>query len=493
MQRWLQRILIAGGLILALVLFGVVPIILNPLRDTIKQLSSEALGVEIVIEGRLLVHLGLTPRVSGTYIQLRQPTADGGQILSVRELQITPKVFDLFAGKLHFINIEVSGVELDYCAPLPKTESPQGDGDAIPSLAFDSITLDALRADCDGAGTAIELESLRANLPEVGDGKLSASGKVADLPVELLLAAPNLNEVLSDMSAIPVDLRATAATTAVEISATLLDVETAPRIDANLSISSDDDKWLGALAGPDMPDMGRLDGSLQAVASADAIEVNDLSVELGNIPGLEQPLTIGDGTITYEFELNQAKLRDARVLAVGNTAHINATLNMEADCPALDAVATIDKLQLPPILDLARRADVDVPDFVADLQRLEVDVQSCGKEFGEHLHTFIVNVGLSNLRNLALDDERIPASIETLSIRSGWNAASNLELSGTLFDEPLTALASAGSAKQLLSGIAAPVNVKLNGAGTNVSLRGRSVVFNSGHIFLYKVLLGLGF
>lgn len=483
MRSWLQSLLLAGTLVLVLVVLGVVPVNLSVLRDTIRQISYETLGVEISIEGGLLVRLGLTPQISGGDISIGLPATDGEpKLLRIRKLAITPRVRDMINGKLHFSSIDIAGVDLDFCAPLPDFEandSPQG---PMPSLAFDEITLDTLRAACkesvDGGALSVTVKELNAELPATGSSRLSAAGLVtglpAELPARLQASTDNINAILAGPVAIPIQLSGELASVLVNFDGMLRNIDTEPTISAALELSSADERWLASLARTNMPALGTLAAGFRLEASAIAIDITELQAEVGNVPGLEQPLAIRNTTLSLDIDTGLLELSRSSLDIVDNTIDLTAQLDTGADCPALEVTAEVAPLDIAPIWQLARRASDDLPSLEGRADAVDLNLRSCGTALAEHLRSLDMRSELRGAGNISVAGSLLPLSIGSLRLQSGWNEPTLLEFDGRLINEPANALITAGTAQALITGQTATLDARLVGAGADISLSGHT-------------------
>ena len=481
MWKWLKRLLAGGGVLILVVLMGFIPISLAPLRDTIRDLSYAALGVEIDIAGSLYVRLGLSPSISGADISVGVPEADSkhtpAPLVSVSLLQVSPGLFDILRGDIYFKEIEIDGVDVDYCASLPVSKADTDETAELPSLAFDYIGVTDIRAFCGDANTAdaqsFDISKIQAELPVKGAVLISAEAQLADLPVKALIESGNLNELLRDLSDIPLQITADLATLSLNLNAQLQSLESDPRVTGQLTINADDPDWLAGFGGAGMPELGALTGGLLISAGMSEIELSQLALRIANAPVLESEVALVEGVITADLDSGVIKLIDAQLQAVGSELRLNARLEAKATCPKFVISSAATDIDLQAVGEIIQQQVPEAPELGGVIGALNLQAESCGQDLEEHIRSMLVHTRLANV-GLAVNRERLPVVATSLTLDTGWAAPVQMEFTGEVLGELTTAAVSGGTVESLISGAAAPLNAQLLGAGAEMRFNGRT-------------------
>ena len=480
MWKWLKRLLFALGLLVTLVLMGFIPVSLMPLRGAISDISYAAMGVELEIAGGLSVRLGLSPSLKGSGISVGLPGTKNigvpAAIISVGRLHVVPKLIDIIRGDLYFAAIEITDVDVDYCAPLPVSEADAGDSTDIPALAVDYIAITDTRIFCSSAierkSQQFNIAAVKAQLPAQGALLVSVEGKLAALPVKARIESDNLDDLLAELSDMPLHITADLATLNLDLDARLQLLATGPRLTGQLVFQSDDPQWLTALAGASLPQLGALTGSLQMSADSKSIELSELAFLVANVPVLDSAVSLTDGTLSVDIDDGAISLTEVQLQLAGNELQLDAQLDTAAVCPKLDLVASAIDIEIQPLGEVIQRQVTDAPDFGGVIGGIKLESESCGPDLAAHIKSLTTLAQVNDVA-LLMNGRHLPVAATSFALDAGWAKPVLFEFAGTVLREPAAISVEGGTLNSLLSGAAVPLAARLTAAGADIRFDGR--------------------
>lgn len=466
MARNVRRVkvfLVVAALLSAPWLTGAVPISLAFLKDTVKEITFAAFGVKVDIQGSLRLRLGWHPSLSATNVTAAVPGDAGTPLVQVDNLSVSPRVFDLLRKRLHFREIESTGVAVNYCAALPARKdaaAEQPSNPALRSLGADSLRLQDVVISCSTlAGEPIRLNELTAKLP-AGEGMTVALDVQAmNLPVKLLIETGSLNVLLSDPQTFTFSVEARLASARAEMNGELSSPLSTPGLQARVKVEATDTAWLAELSGARVPEMGAL--------------------------ALEAALDISPSQAT----LSQARGR------IGVTEFaLEASAHISGERPRLQLEGDIEQLDLSPFVvgaaqsqprkspEPATRAasDKNLHETVGLLQSFDVHTRL---RVGRLLNSPIAaeNIVLrATLENglLLIDDGHASLAGNTINASARLNTTADcprLDVTASLSGAGLQALAGLFATDLPLTGSVRKLELNTGSCGTNLQAHKRSL------------------
>jgi hypothetical protein len=510
-----KRKLLAIVLVITLVIagfgLGVLPINLFLLKDTIAETARDQLGVEIDIEGPLILRLGLNPTLSARAIRLG---VSGQPLAQISSLKVKSRIGSILKGEADLRSLTANGIsleqdtvgeigillkdlDLNVSAPLghPLTAEVSGllgknevtlsvtgailvtllgDPESYPLevqylTPFSGLRLDGMaRRPLSGASLQAHLEFESVNLAE----ELAVSGM--DTP-ELTVLTFSSGLFLDGKEVRIENGRGKLNGMPFEISGQARSFDSRPDFGADIELPElDFAVFTGRPAEPsgnESPWTTDLLPLFNALASFDA----RVALRVGRL--LNVPLGMEAEHLSIEAGLDDGILSVSQAGMVLEGAEISgeARLDSTAGCPILESrweASGLHAGMIEPFID-------DDPEFGGTLESLHIITRSCGGVPESHftsLQTQIVLAGLT-LRD---DEESTPLRLRSLEARINWNESGGISFDGELLDEPIAADIRFGSVEAITSGAMSALSVAARGEAFQANLEGEAAFSESG-------------
>jgi uncharacterized protein involved in outer membrane biogenesis len=321
------------GLAAAVILLGVLPVNVGFLRGFIETAVSDTTGLEFRIGGPIKLSLGAWPSVATAELVLGDVSRN--PLVVVDALQAKIALSALIRGQVHVLELEADGIAVDYCSPFPEfADTPAGDT-AAPSVAIDAVAITRVSVRCGPSPGAdpmeLVIEQALASAPRGAAVQLNAAGAAAGLMFELTATGGELNDLIAATKPFPVQAALSSDAAMIEASGQLVMSPPGPLLDADVDVRAAD---------------------VQAIAKA-------FDIELPALGSLDMRGRMRGDPETMELVALEGNIGDSRFA-------IDAVMDMTADRMRAEVHATLEMLDVAPLLDAGPIAGAPGPGFAGD-------------------------------------------------------------------------------------------------------------------------------
>ncbi len=197
----------------------------------------------------------------------------------------------------------------------------------------------------------------------------------------------------------------------------------------------------------------------------------DADIRLNITQILNMPLSGEAFYLSAKLNKGELIVDQVDLLLEGSPVHVEASLNMNVGCPALNAelrIDTIDLSLLNPFID-------DNLSISGQLEHLLINTASCGEKLSEIADNLSVVATLTDIKpdfqNMA---QRV--IVDSLSVEFSNQERGKLNFEGKLEGEELSIEISFAALNDILSGSSWPLTLKADGTGGNVRLNGIAAI-----------------
>jgi uncharacterized protein involved in outer membrane biogenesis len=362
-MRW--RALVIGIILLA-VAAAVVVIILEQTdfhryRSQIAHQLSRALGREVQIHGPLDLQIGLVPTVRVEDVTLANaPGQSPAEMAKIGHLWLEVDLWELLEGEIEFRDLRVRDAEIllqwsqegrpnwPSSGSTPRDETDSGGlSFELHNLEIENLTL-RLHHAASGSRRTARLEHL--SLASEGDAEeieVAAAGELEGVRFDLSGTTGTVSDLVSGKSISPIDLKGEVFDLDVEVSGTIGGGKQRGDFDLQVSASAPESAPIAQRIGPELPELGPIQGSGKLSGKAGAVRLSEISLEVGEHQTTGAKLTgeIGDLLRLRGVDLDLAFRAESlhhlsplvgqnppEIGAVGGTARLNdrdGTLGIE--------------------------------------------------------------------------------------------------------------------------------------------------------------------
>jgi uncharacterized protein involved in outer membrane biogenesis len=308
-MRWKWILLIAGGLVVALVVAVIVIVStydFNKFKPMIIQKAKEETGRELKLEGDIRLKIGLTPAlvVDGVSFQ-NAPWGSRPEMAKIKRFEVQVALLPLISGNVELkrlilvepdILIETdktgkSNLEFEVrkkeIPEKPEEKAPPEGEVKLPALAVDEFRIVkgslVYRDGKSGKTHAVTLENLSATFAGIeAPLKLNLKGVYNSEPFEMEGTLGPLKALTDPKIAWPLNLKAKALETTVTVDGNIKDVPNHRGIELGFAVKGKDLATLQKVTGKPTPVKGPFDISGRLTdPSPKAYKISDLKVTLG--------------------------------------------------------------------------------------------------------------------------------------------------------------------------------------------------------------------
>jgi uncharacterized protein involved in outer membrane biogenesis len=203
----------------------------------------------------------------------------------------------------------------------------------------------------------------------------------------------------------------------------------------------------------------------------DEMKLFDADIHIGVTQILNMPLSGEAFYLSAELDKGELIVDQLELLLAGSPFHAEASLNLNVDCPALNAelgISTVDLSVLNPLID-------GKLNIGGQLEQLLINTTGCGESLSEFADNFSA---VATLTNINPDFQNIALSVtaDTLSVEFGSQERGKLNFEGKLEGEQLSIEITFAALNDVLAGSSWPLILKADGTGGNVLLNGMAAI-----------------
>jgi hypothetical protein len=427
---------ITGALLISLllVLCGVVPLNLTPLRKPIASLLENSTGLVVSVSGQLRLRLGSHPTLQAT--QLKLLSGDGaGYFARLASLDLQLQLTRLLDSDLSFTRVSLSGLSLDICQATPALSTGDGTGNAYhPALSMHQLEGRDIEIVCssDPQDSPIHFGSMQGSADSGQDLAVTADMQWRGSAFDVDLGGAPLDELLYSSQAYPFQLNVTNEFTKLELTA-------------------DAEELFEDL---------RLRGSIKT-----RLEQPDMLLALLDIEPAGLPVMVLEGRVDYaagQLQLDVVELQSRLGSGSGRI-----TLDRTANCPAWTAEASFSKVDLGAVGELI---GLGRP-IVGTLEAGQATLDACGESLTDIRETFAARATLETLQIHPGSDLPVIRATDA-SIATGWRHRTYLEANLLLDEQAVNGRLEAGELAQLNAGIDWPVRLELQSGYASLEASG---------------------
>lgn len=527
-RRWPLRIALVAVLLLAAPIILPIPLPLDFARERLAVAASDALGHAVRIDGARLT-TGLTP-----VLRLRGVAVAGAPAIDARVEQLEAEflLLPLLAGELRVLAVRVEGVAAEL-EPAAWPDARPAGAAAAPGLRASGPrqvvvkrAAATLRLAAGPQPLRLAIDEAEAAAAPAGRARVTARGRVQDLPVTLTLETAAPGALADAGAALPIDLTVTLADGKATVNGTW--DRARAEVDLSVAVQAAQPERLAAAFGVGLPAAGALALRGQLTAAPSRFAAKNLQIDWGQsrVEGAaayatdrERPLVTADlrapvldlhpfaagddeaapplkrlaaalgmpRQIDADVKVGVAQLltpladvTDARLDLRVAAATLTASLKGRVDGVPLTADARVDASGSNPALTLTAGA-TDVPldqvtqrlgrsDLGGSAGKLSFRLDAAGADADALRAGFKLTATAEQLR-LA---ERAPprrevARLRTLRVDAAGKGDSAIRAEGTAWGERATLSATTKELGALLGGRLSPVSFEVGIASARVS------------------------
>lgn len=323
------RVLFLGlALLVVAALAGLVPLHIEVFSKTIAESVRESTGLDLELHGPVVMQLGPRAGITASRVALYMPAGDA--LLELDEGRVGVSLLALAAGRIHLREIEVSGLRLDICRPLPeRPEAPVGPPGEPPTVVIDGLDVSDIELLCAGEFAELRIDRLAAAAPAGGPIEIEASASVAGNETSVTATGGTLTQLLGKQ-AFPFDAQIKMDTGAVRAEGVFAWEAGRPLVDARVGLNVADVQSLGEAFDVSAPDIGAVDLETGIRVDLSRLEVQDLTAAVG----------------------------ETRISASGR-------VDLADDRPAVELTASLQTLDLAPFTSTESGSNTELADFTS--------------------------------------------------------------------------------------------------------------------------------
>jgi uncharacterized protein involved in outer membrane biogenesis len=524
----IRLLLASAALAVTAVLVGLVPINIALFSDTISRSVYKATGLELTLGGSVALRLG--PRASLSVSDLALATPDGSRLLALDTARVRVALLALVRGHIHVHRAEFSGLWADFCQPSPERPEASSSEEGEPlEISVDLMRVTSAELECNGEPAGLRIQELDFSAPDGGATRLELTAILGEVPAKLTANGGDLDTLLRG-ELYKIDARLDLEHASLSVDGRVAPTGGRPDFDARIELNVADMLALGGAFELDVPDLGAIDVAGELSGDLAAIDIGDLSGSAGNtrfaasgslalagerpsieldasllqldleplladsepaddgaadlaplIESLQEfdadlhvtidsasglPLEIRSVTLDATLVDGVVELNPAYAEVLDGRLSLTGRFDSAVGCPAVELQALLESSDLERLKDAGWLA----APVSGQVDRIEVELGSCGTTVQEHIHSLIAAATASG-GNLLIAGET-PVDIRTLAVSAAEGEPVRANASARLSGETIEANAIAGSLQAILDTDTWPVRLDMRAGGGVLSLEG---------------------